>query len=179
MTTEAAVHAEQNRNPGGLLYHNRWTDEARWRSVAREIAMDIFELQDILKNHGVEADEWERMSSSRGFTQMLREAIATWTSSLNVRERIEARTLSMLEGSLQELYRAMHDPEFSHNAKVELFKALSKNVGIGIKDAPGGGNLGERVSITINMGEGGPAVEVKDVTPEVTERPEVEFIINE
>lgn len=174
MTTEAA-----KTGPGQLLHHGRWTDEARWRSVAREIAMDIFELPVILRNHGVEDDEWDRMASSRGFQEMVREAIATWNSSLNVRERIEARTLGMLECSLQEMYRAIHDPEFSHNAKVELFKALSKNVGIGVKDGPGV-NAGERVSIMINMGED-RRVEVKDITPETKdEKPaELEFVLND
>lgn len=176
MTTEAA-----NNAPGQLLYHGRWTDEARWRSVAREIAMDLFELPVILRNHGVDDDEWERMAASRGFQEMLREAIATWNSSLNARERIEARTLGMLECSLQEMYRAIHDPEFSHNAKVELFKALSKNVGIGVKDGSGAGT-GERVTISINMGED-RRVEVKDITPEgkePAEKPaELEFVLND
>lgn len=164
--------------PGSLLVHGRWTDEARWRSVAREIAMDIFELPTILKNHGVTDDEWAVMEMSRGFQAMVTEQLAIWNSSLNARERIEARTLSLVEGSLQELYRSIHDPEFSHSAKVELFKTLSRNVGIGVKDAPQGGS-GERVSITINMGED-RKVEVKDVTPEGNLiEGEVEFLIND
>lgn len=164
--------------PGSLLYHGRWTDEARWRSVAREIAMDIFEVPTILKNHGVTEQEWEEMENSRGFRLMLAEQLSIWNSSLNTRERIEARTLALIEGSLQELYRSIHDPEFSHSAKVELFKALSRNVGIGVKDAPQTGT-GERVSIMINMGED-RRVEVKDVTPEVNViESEVEFVIND
>lgn len=175
MTTDALV---KDRNPGGLLYHNRWSDEARWRSVAREISMDIFELSVILKNHGVTDDEWERMTTSHGFQAMMREAIATWNSSLNVRERIEARTLSMIECSLQEMYRAICDPEFSHSSKVELFKALSKNVGIGIKDGPQA-SVGDRVSITINMGEDHAVKVEHDVTPKVIDAEAVEFIIND
>lgn len=164
-----------------LAQNPRWTREARWAYVAQEIARDVFELPYILRSAGVTDEEWEEMVCSPGWQASLQEQVALWRSSLNARERIEAKQLHMIENALPEMYRAMHDPEFAHNAKVEIFKALARNVGIGIKDAPAQGvATGERISITINMGDD-KKVEVQDVTPKVIEGEarEVEFQINE
>ena len=154
-----------------LTDNRRWGREARWSYVAQEIARDMLEIPDILKNAGIDDAEWHVMTNSRGFQEMLKENIATWRSSLNVRERIEVRQLYMIENTLPELYRALHDPEFAHTAKVELFKALARNVGIGVKEPGAPVATGERISISINMGDPDKKVEVRNVTPEVM-RPE-------
>lgn len=129
-------------------------EEARLRTIARELAMSILEPATIFKTHDVGEDEWYRISNHPQFLAMMKEELAIWNSTMSMRERVDVKTLSMIENALPQMYRYLHDPKFSDTAKVNLFVALQKGVGIGVaKDLTNGVNPGERIQITINMGQ--------------------------
>jgi hypothetical protein len=131
--------------------------ENRLRALAKEIATDLFDLPDVLIMFGVSQSEWEKLLATPAFAGMLAEARATWGSALNTRERVDLKTLTLVEEALPQMNRYLHDRNFSDSAKVELFKALQRGAGIGQRaEGVGGGVPGERVVININTGTDAP-----------------------
>jgi len=128
-------------------------EEARLRTIARELAMSILEPATIFKMHGVTETEWQRISAMPQFVAMMKEELSIWNSTMSMRERVDVKTLSMIENALPQMYRYLHDDKFSDTAKVNLFIALQKGVGIGMKELTSNGNPGEKIQITINMGQ--------------------------
>jgi hypothetical protein len=128
------------------------SEETRLRSLARDLAMDILPRDEILRHYGVDHEEWSRIAELPAFGLMYRDAVATWSSPMNTRERIETKTLTLVEMSLEEMFARLHDPKELLSSKVSLFVALQKGAGIGTRE-PVQLAEGSRVSITINMGD--------------------------
>lgn len=140
------------------------------RSIAREIAMDINSLDNILKNHGLSHDDFDVLKTTPRFIQFLTEAIAVWESTANVQERIKAKSLTMIEEALPEMFAALTNPFQPLNHKVALLQQVSKLAGVGGPIEEGQIDPSARVSITISLGDGGRDVKVSQaVTPQVIE----------
>lgn len=119
--------------------------------LAREIAMDIKPLEDVLKTHEITPENWENIQKNPYFQGVLRAEIEAWNASPNTAERVKLKTLAMVEEALPEFYARMHDPKEPLPAKTDVLKTISKFAGIGGSnfDAAMGG---ERLSVTINLG---------------------------
>jgi hypothetical protein len=143
-------------------------DEAVWMSLARELAMDIYPLETILEHHQITPETFNRIKSHPRFTALLQEHLHLWNASLNARERVDLKTIVMIEEALPELNARLHDPKEPLNAKVELFKALQRGAGIGV-NAKLDGVAGEKISITINMGSDKELKVVKELPTQVIE----------
>ncbi len=126
--------------------------EKRLRSIAREIGRDIFPFEDVLRSHNVTDAEWQMLAQNRSFLQMIREERELWNSSLTTRERVDLKTLVMVEEALPAMYELMHAKNEPAAARVAAFTALQKGAGIGVQGV-GATDTGGRVSITINMGD--------------------------
>lgn len=139
------------------------------RRLARELAMGLIDPTIILESHGVDENRWVELCRNRRFLELLQDEHQTWYAAKNTRERIELKTWAGIEDALPQLFGYLHMPDFSDAAKVSLFSALQKQIGIGIK-SDGSSDPGQKVTININTGtqqvhvEHGP-----DITPEVTE----------
>ena len=130
--------------------------------LAREIAMGIYEVEDILGRYGVGWDEFERINTLPRFQRLLETTTVEWGSTLNTRERIKVKALAGLEDGLPELFRAAKDSRETLASRVEAFKLARVLGGIGERDpneiAP------EKFTLTINVGDtstvvGGPVIE--------------------
>lgn len=126
-------------------------NEVTLLKLAREIAMDIRPLEDILETHQISAVEWEKTRENPYFQGVLRGEIEAWQSATNTAERLKLKSLSMVEEALLEFNARMHDPKEPLTAKTEVLKTISKFAGIG------GSNFdaamaGEKLSVTINLG---------------------------
>ena len=119
--------------------------------LAREVAMDIQDLETILKSHSLSNEEWETIRVTPYFTKILASEAEIWQSALNTSERVKIKSLAFVEQVLPELYTRMHDPKEALNAKVELIKTVAKLAGLG---GPAGmeGSVGERLTINISLG---------------------------
>jgi hypothetical protein len=119
--------------------------------LAREIAMDIQPLDTILKDNGVDQDQWDAIQSNTRFRMILESETSAWGSALNTQERLRLKSAAALEEWLPELFTRMNDRDESLNAKVEAGKLISRWAGVGI-----GGTQGvegsEKFSVTINLG---------------------------
>jgi len=119
--------------------------------LAREIAMDIQTIDNILRDNGVDGDQWEIIQANTRFRMLLETETSAWGSALNTQERLRLKSASALEEWLPELFMRMNDRNENLNAKVEAGKLISRWAGVG-----GTGTQtmegGEKFSVTINLG---------------------------
>lgn len=143
--------------------HNPSNSDIDMVKLAREIAMDIHPIENILKQYSITTEAWCELQRNTKFTSLLSTEVETWQTSLNTHERVKMKSAAMLEEWLPELYRRMCNDNEAMPAVIEAGKMLSRIAGLGLSHDVAAA-IGERFSITINMG---PVVEtfVKDVTP--------------
>jgi hypothetical protein len=120
--------------------------------LAREIAMEINELEDVLKSYSITPEQFERIKSNPRFLGILQAEITAWQSALNTDQRIKVKAASMLELWLEEAHARLHDRSESLAAKTELAKFLGRLNNLGVGGANVTGEVGEKFSITINLG---------------------------
>jgi hypothetical protein len=137
---------------------------ATYLKLAREIAMNILPLEDILKAHSLDANKWETISKSESFQRLLHSEIESWQSATNAQERVKVKAASLIEEFLPELYTRMHDPREALNAKIEAAK-LARDLAGFSKAGVDTSVVGERFSVTINLGADHTLKIEKDVTP--------------
>lgn len=119
--------------------------------LAREIAMDIHPLHEILKNHGVSDSDWQIISETAQFNSYLRTYIQEWNSATSTEHRVKLKALSFVEEALPEMFAQCHKPNEPLPGKVKAFEVVSKIAGLGAAAAAATA-AGEKFSITINMG---------------------------
>jgi len=144
------------------------SDEVLALRVAREIAMNLHDIEDVLKNNDVAPAQWAELKDSPYFTTLLREQLANWNSALNTQERVKLKSAAIVEEWLPEADRMAHDPSQPLNQRVELMKLVKSFSTIGIPVGEGGG---DRFSVTINLGQEQIKIS-KEVTPQVIEHEE-------
>jgi hypothetical protein len=140
-------------------------EERKLRAIAREIAMDIIDVEVILASHKITPEDFTDIAQSPSFQKLLAEQMEEWNTAQSTRERVEKKTFSMLEEFLPQAWQYLHSPSFGDTAKVSLLQALQKQVGIGLRDAQVSEGSGQKVQITINMSRGNQVKVDADVTP--------------
>lgn len=144
-------------------------DDLDMVALAREIAMDINPLETILQQRSISDKTWSKLQKNPHFARLLASEIEQWQGALNTQERVKIKSAAMLEFWLPTLNARMHDTQEGLGNVVEASKMLSRLAGIGVNGEITAA-IGERFSITINMG---PKVvefekeahKVVDVTP--------------
>jgi len=126
--------------------------ELKLLQLAREIAMDIRPLDEILNTHNLSKDQFEQITSLPRFQLYLESEASAWHGSLNTHERVKLKAAAMLEEWLPELNVRMHDRAESLNAKIEAGK-LARDLAGFAKNGVGAESLGEKFSVTINLGQ--------------------------
>lgn len=139
--------------------------------LAREIAMDIRPVEDILLAHGIDQSNWEKISNSPSFQALLRSEIESWQSATNTAERVKIKSLAFVEESLPEFFARAHDRREPLNSKVEVLKTISKFAGVG--GSVDGSVAGEKLMVTINLGADHSLKIEKDVTSKVIDHQEM------
>jgi hypothetical protein len=120
--------------------------------LAREIAMDIQDLETILKQYSISDETWASLQRNQHFIRLLSSQVEEWNGALNTHERVRAKSAAMLEEWLPELNNRMHDRDIAFPAKIEAGKMLGRMAGIGVAAGESGPG-GERFTVTINLGE--------------------------
>lgn len=137
-------------------------------SLAREIARDIQPLQSILEARQIDANEWERIQANPHFQRVLSSEVEAWQSATNVGERVRLKALHFVEEALPEFFQRAHDSRETLNAKTEVLKTITRLAGIGNSTVDGAA-IGEKFSVTINLGADQTLKIEKTVTPQVIE----------
>lgn len=135
-------------------------------SLAREIARDMNPIQTILESRQIDANEWERIQANPHFQRVLSAEVEAWQSANNVGERVRLKALHFVEEALPEFFQRAHDPRETLNAKTEVLKTITRLAGIG-NSVGETGAMGEKFSVTINLGADQTLKIEKTVTPQV------------
>jgi hypothetical protein len=120
-------------------------------TLAREIAMDIQPLENILQARSISDKTWSKLQKNPRFAALIASETEAWQTALNTQERVKIKSAAMLELWLPTLHLRMNDTKETLTGVVEAGKMLSRLAGIGVNGEVVA-NIGERFSITINMG---------------------------
>jgi hypothetical protein len=147
--------------------------ELKLLQIAREIAMDIRPIEEILKVHEIDPNQWQAIQEHPRFRAYLESEASSWHGTLNTHERVKLKAAAMLEEWLPELNTRMHDRAESLNAKIEAGKlardlAGFSRAGVGVE------SLGEKFSVTINLGADASLRFEKQLPPVVIDAEEIE-----
>lgn len=126
--------------------------DTNMRRVARELAMDIHTLDEILLNCRVSVSEFNSWRNHPKFLKYLEEHRAEWHSATNTTERVKIKAGVVMEEWLEDAYLNLHDKKLPLNHRVELGKLVAKIGGMGEpKFNVQSGGTGSGFSLTINI----------------------------
>lgn len=132
--------------------------------LAREIAMDLRPLKDILEHHQIDQPTFEKLKRQPYFSRVLAAEVEAWQSAVNTSERVRLKSQAMMEELLPDLYKRMVAPKEDLMKVVKGAELVAKLANLGESD--GKINPSDKVVITINMGAERLQV-AKQVTPQV------------
>jgi hypothetical protein len=119
-------------------------------TLAREIAMDIFPVEQLLALHQLSSEEWQRIQEHPRFVSMLASMQRDWNAAGNTRERVKVKSATGLESMLEIYIRDINDANIPLAQRVEAGKFLAK---LGELDVQRGGADGSAVTINIVTGK--------------------------
>lgn len=125
--------------------------------LAREIAMGIQDIPEILKQHGRSPAEFRRLCQDETFKRLLDSAVREWNSALSTGDRIRVKSQAMVEASLEQLHAANVSDKVPLAARIEGMKFAARLGGLLSErgEAQGTkGGAGAGFQITINIGDG-------------------------
>ena len=128
-------------------------------TLAREIAQDIFPLEQVIRLHNLSDEEWLRISIHPKFTQILNDMQREWNAAENTPQRIKVKAQAGLETQLEVLIADCGDPTIPLSQRTDAYRMLAR---LGDLDGQGKVNVGEKFSITLNIGQVHKEVEVKE-----------------
>jgi hypothetical protein len=137
--------------------------------VARAIAMGLYELPDILKNHSVDQRDFNRWKDHPRFIHYLQTETVAWEAATNTAERTKLKAAVVMEMFMEEAHTSLHDKKTPLNQRVELGKLVSRIAGLGEPRVLNAGGGGSSFNLQINIGPGVPPVNI---------RPEMGKLIN-
>lgn len=129
-------------------------------AIAREIAMDILPVGDILKLHQIDDQTWSRIQEHSKFQEMLQDMTKEWKTAINVRERIKIKSATGLESQLDVYISAIGDPHIPLVQRVEAGKFLATLGELIGKEFLGGAG-GNAFQINLNIGEVTTSAEIR------------------
>jgi hypothetical protein len=131
-------------------------------TLAREIAMDIFPLKQILELHRLDENEWVTIQENPRFKDMLSSMVRDWSSASNTRERIRVKASTGLESQLEIYIRDINDPNIPLAQRVEAGKFLARLGELDTSSVMAGmGAAGGGVTINILTGQGQAPVTIE------------------
>jgi hypothetical protein len=142
-------------------------------TLAREVAMDIFPLDDILKVHQLSGDDWDELCANPRFKAMLDQMMREWHSAASTPERSRVKAATGVESHIETLIADIGDRGIPLTQRVEAMKFLARVGELdGGKQALGAG--GAPFSININIGAQQPIIatvapRIVDITPVIAE----------
>lgn len=132
--------------------------------LARELAMDILPVNDVLRIHELDDSTWLKIQSDPKFQAMLSSMITEWNSADNTKARVRVKAATAFESLVEVYVRDAMDIGIPLAQRVEVGKLLVK---IGeLESVRDGKDAGSQVLIQINTGVpeavnivAGPAIE--------------------
>lgn len=131
-------------------------------TLAREIAQDIFSVDQIVALHRLEDHEWQQIQAHPRFMSMLAEMQRDWNSAANTRERVRIKAATGLETTLEVFINEINNAQVPLAQRVEAGKFLARLGELG-EHAPGAG-AGGQITIQIITGANSEPVSIRGIT---------------
>lgn len=136
--------------------------------LAREIAMDIFPLEQVLEVHKLSQEEWLKIRDHPTFQSMFHAMLIDWNLASSTRERVRTKAATGLESRLETFIREIDDETIPLIQRVEAGKFLARLGELDGQHQVLGGVGGDRFQITLNIGAVTKTAEAKIIDGEVT-----------
>jgi len=127
-------------------------DEVKLVKLARQIAMGIKDLPDVLFANDLTQREFEEISQLPHFNRILEAELREWARLDSAEDRVRVKAAAMIEEFMPEMYARLNDPEENLMGKVKALELASKWARLGQVDIPQQGHPGDRVQVIINLG---------------------------
>lgn len=130
-------------------------DEMKLIKLARQIAMGIKDMGEVLFDHGLDFRDFERIKKLPIFKRVLEEEVKAWEAADNVHNRIQLKSAAMLEEFLPELYARLNDVKEPLMGKIKALENLAKLAqapGFNGNEVQASFNPSDRVQVVINLG---------------------------
>jgi hypothetical protein len=135
-------------------------DPRNFAKLAREIAMDMLELDELQKLHNLSDAEFKQVTENPRFIEMLNGMIGEWNSANNAPARIKMKAQTGIEAAMEVILQDAMSSGIPLNQRVEALKLLAK---LGeLDEKPGalgsgtGGGGGVTIQINLAPGHGRP-----------------------
>jgi hypothetical protein len=129
-------------------------------TLAREIAQDIFSVDQIVALHRLTNDEWLAINAHPRFQRMLLEMQRDWNSAANTRERVKLKAQTGLESQLEVFISEIASEGVPLTQKVEAGKFLARlgemDNSSNIAATPGSG-----ITINIHTSQGAKPIHIE------------------
>jgi hypothetical protein len=119
--------------------------------LAWELVAQIAPLSDILRRHTMTFEQLKEKLRNPLFRSMVHETKKIWRSELNTKERIRIKAQLAVEESMLEILAIVSDRNTPASSRIDAFEKLAKIGDLTEKDK--NQTTGERVNITINLGD--------------------------
>jgi hypothetical protein len=157
-----------------IKYEEPGISDEKVAYIAREIAMDILDIPQILQNCTLTTDEFDRIKTMPRFQRLLENEVAAWGTVLNTHERVKIKAAYNVEDWLLRAHQDMHNEREPLSSRVQVARLVTQLAGMGLTGASIEGGVAERFSVTINLGEDKQLKFEKQITPRVIEGEVVE-----
>jgi len=144
-------------------------------TLAREIAQDIFTVDQIVSLHRLSDEEWTAIQKHPRFLAMLKDMQRDWNSASNTKERVKIKAATGLETTLETFIAEINNPAVPLSQRVEAGKFLAR---LGELDGSAGsaGIVGGGVTINIVTSAGKMPIHIEAVVPPRIEPKQVEHV---
>jgi len=148
-------------------------DVATLAALAREVAMDINELDVVLARFELTAKEYAEIADNHVYKQMLTAAVQAWASAANTPERIRIEAASAFEQIMPVISLRMRNDREGLDDVVKGARLFAEVAGFAVNS---GVANGERVTINIDLGNDKLTLshEVRPIEPAASDRAVIE-----
>ena len=122
--------------------------------LAREIAIDHYDIEDILNRYQLTYEQWSALCGHPRFTQLLANEEEAWLAATNTTQRVKLKSAAVIEQYLEKAHASLMNDNEALVAKTGLAKLIASFAGIGGDDYQK--RIGQEAggfSITINLGD--------------------------
>jgi hypothetical protein len=117
-------------------------------TLAREIAQDIFSVEQVVALHRLSDEEWTQIQRHPRFVSMLHSMQVEWNSAANTRERVRIKAQTGLESQLEIFVNEINNGNIPLSQRVDAGRFLAR---LGELDGQLSQNNAPSSGITINI----------------------------
>lgn len=121
--------------------------------VARDIAMDIYPIVEILENNSISIVEFNSFKDHPRFLEYLKSETEAWKAATNTIERTKLKAAVVMEEFMVEAHGQLNDKKIPLNHRVELGKLVAKIAGMGEPKLMNIGGNTPTFQLNINIGQ--------------------------